>query len=162
MYRLTELPAGRANDGFTLVELIIVIVVLSTGLLGILAVYQQTVVRSADPLLQQQALAIAEAHMDEILGRQCDATSSTTPGGRPDWLWMRDYHGLDDTPPQDILGNQIPLLSGYRVEVAVVHGTNHLADDVPTCRVDVTVSHDTHAGVRVVLSGFRAEDAPAP
>lgn len=161
MYRLTEHPARSSNDGFTLVELIIVIVVLSTGLLGILAVYQQTVVRSADPLLQQQALAIAEAHMDEILGRQCD-TSSTESGDRRDWLWMRDYHELDNSPPQDILGNGIDLLEGYRVVVAVVHGTNHLADNVPTCRVDVTVSHDTHAGVRVVLSGFRAEDAPAP
>ncbi len=156
MSRRNKSFAKLRPHGFTLVELVIVIVVLSTGLLGILSVYQQTVARSADPLLQQQALAIAEAHMDEILGRQCDAGSATV-GSRADWQWMRDYHNLDDSPPQDILGNQITPLASYRVAVSVTHGTTHLQDAVPSCLVVVTVTHDSHAAVSIALTGIRAE-----
>ncbi len=53
--------------GLSLVELIVFIVVVGVGLAGILGVMNLTTRASADPLIQKQALAIAEAYLEEIL-----------------------------------------------------------------------------------------------
>ena len=43
------------------------IVVIGAGLAGIIGVWQNTAQGSADPLIQKQALAIAEAYLEEVL-----------------------------------------------------------------------------------------------
>lgn len=53
--------------GATLIELIMFIVIISVGLAGILGVMNLTTRASADPLIQKQALAIAEAYLEEVL-----------------------------------------------------------------------------------------------
>lgn len=53
--------------GVSLIELVIFIVVVAVGLAGILGVMNLTTRSSADPLVQKQALAIAEAYLEEIL-----------------------------------------------------------------------------------------------
>src|ERR1035437_6169769 len=53
--------------GFTLIELIIFIVVVSVGLAGILSVMNTVVKSSADPMVRKQTLAIAESLLEEIL-----------------------------------------------------------------------------------------------
>ena len=59
--------------GFTLVEMIIFIVVVSVGLAGVLSALNINVQHSADPLQPKQALAIAESYMEEIFYRDyCD------------------------------------------------------------------------------------------
>ena len=45
--------------GFTMIELIVFIVVVSAGIAGILSVMNTTVKSSADPMLRKQAVAIA-------------------------------------------------------------------------------------------------------
>lgn len=70
MSRPTERPfsgARRRQRGTSLVELIMFIVVIGAGLAGILGVWSVTAQGSADPLIQKQALAIAEAHLEEAL-----------------------------------------------------------------------------------------------
>lgn len=56
----------RNQSGFTLIELIMFIVIVSIGVVGILSVMNFTTARSADPLLQMQAISIAEALMEEV------------------------------------------------------------------------------------------------
>ena len=61
--------AGDLPDfegGLTLVELIIFILVVSIALLGVLLVMNVTAARSSDPLVRKQALAIAEALLEEV------------------------------------------------------------------------------------------------
>ena len=53
--------------GASLVELIMFIVVIGAGLAGIIGIWQTTAQGSADPLIQKQALAIAEAYLEEAL-----------------------------------------------------------------------------------------------
>ncbi len=53
--------------GASLLELIMFIVVVGAGLAGIIGVWQTTAQSSADPLIQKQALAIAEAYLEETL-----------------------------------------------------------------------------------------------
>lgn len=53
--------------GISLVELVVFIAIISTALAGILGVMSFTTRASADPLAQKQALAIAEAYLEEAL-----------------------------------------------------------------------------------------------
>jgi MSHA pilin protein MshD len=56
----------RNQLGITFFELILFIVIVSVGLVGILAVMRLTTSRSADPLPRKQAIAIAESLLEEI------------------------------------------------------------------------------------------------
>lgn len=53
--------------GLSLIELIMFIIIIGAGLAGILGVMNFTTRASADPLIQKQALAIAEAYLEEVL-----------------------------------------------------------------------------------------------
>lgn len=57
--------SGR-QGGVSLVELIVFIVVVSAAVAGVLAVFINSSRASADPMVQKQALAIAEAFMEEV------------------------------------------------------------------------------------------------
>ncbi|MDN2697727.1 hypothetical protein O0882_15495 [Janthinobacterium sp. SUN073] len=66
---------GTGQRGVTLIELIIFIVVVSIAVVGLLQIFARTTASSADPQLRKQALAIAEAMLDEIEGARftfCD------------------------------------------------------------------------------------------
>ena len=78
--------------GFTLVELIMFIVVVSVGLAGVLLALNVSIQHSADPMVRKQALAAAESLLEEIELQPftfCDprdpnaitATSSATGAG---------------------------------------------------------------------------------
>lgn len=78
--------------GFSLPELIIFIAILGVGLAGILGVMNYTTRASASPLAQKQALAIAEAYLEEVLAMPftyCDpddvnaATAQSTAATNP-------------------------------------------------------------------------------
>ncbi len=55
------------SRGISLVELVVFIAIISVGLAGILGVMNYMTRASADPLAQKQALAIAEAYLEEVL-----------------------------------------------------------------------------------------------
>jgi MSHA pilin protein MshD len=58
-------PVGQ-QGGLTLVELVIFIAVIGIAVSGILLVLNQTTQRSADPQMRKQALALAEALLEEV------------------------------------------------------------------------------------------------
>lgn len=57
---------SRRAAGFSIIEVIVFIVVVGLGIAGILAVMNITAQRSADPAVRKQALAIAEALLEEV------------------------------------------------------------------------------------------------
>lgn len=70
---------ARNERGLTLVELIISLVIISVAVIGILQVLNLTTRRSADPQMRKQALAIAEALLEEVQLAQftfCDPTDT--------------------------------------------------------------------------------------
>ncbi len=76
----------RNSSGFTLIEMIITIVVVSVGLAGVLLTFQTVVKSSADPLVTKQMISIAEAQMEGVMLKQfvdivSDATCATCPAG---------------------------------------------------------------------------------
>lgn len=65
-----DAPVGRApkhQRGLTLIELIVFIVIVGVALAGVLTVLNHTTRHSADPMIRKQALAIAEAIMEEVM-----------------------------------------------------------------------------------------------
>jgi MSHA pilin protein MshD len=147
------------QQGVNLIELIIAIVVISIATTGVLLVYAQVVRHSADPMIQQQALAVAEAYLDEILARPVADPDGTNAGEtRATFDNVADYHGISDSPPlnqngsADWNGDAQPDLPGYAVSVAVA--TNQNVNGVMMARVDVTVTYGTL--VNFTLSGYRA------
>jgi len=85
------MSARRSERGFTLPELLLLLVVLAIGLSGIAVALQQAVRGSADPLVQKQAVAVAESLMEEILLQPFNPV----PGGasRADYNDVSDYNG---------------------------------------------------------------------
>ncbi|THF63593.1 prepilin-type N-terminal cleavage/methylation domain-containing protein [Pseudothauera nasutitermitis] len=138
--------------GFTLIELIVVIVVLAAGLVGILVVFNQTVARSADPMLQQQAIAAAEGYMEEILSMRCPGSDGAARGARE---FALDYDGTNEVP-RNMAGAPIAALGAYNVAVQVTTLTVDPPVGEPGCRIRVTVTGPD--GARSQLAGFRAND----
>ncbi|HOZ65208.1 MAG TPA: type II secretion system protein, partial [Burkholderiaceae bacterium] len=56
----------KTQRGFTLIELIMFIVVISGALAGVLTVFIQATRGSAEPQLRRQAMAIAESLLEEV------------------------------------------------------------------------------------------------
>lgn len=166
----------KAQRGVNLVELIISIVIISIACTGVLLVFAQTVRHSADPMIQTQGLAVAEAYLDEILARPycepsfaavaCDTEtgseegSPSAPASRRLLDDVQDYDGLSNTPPQDQNGDVAdfapvdgqPDLAGYQVDVDVTPNVD--VNGVQMAQVDVRVRYGTV--VDFTLTGFRA------
>lgn len=80
-------PAGQL--GISLIEMIMFIIIVSIGVVALLAVFSTTVRKSADPMIQKQMLAIAEALLEEVESKPftyCDpddanATTASSAAG---------------------------------------------------------------------------------
>jgi MSHA pilin protein MshD len=143
------------SRGFTLIELIVAITIVAICAATIMGVMAAVASRSADSMLQQQAIAIAQAYLDEIEQRWVVDPNGTPPNtGRGSWDLVDQYNGLTNVGAQDQFGNAIAALSAYTVNVTVsqssalpgISGTN-------ARRIDVTVT--TSPNVSVTLSGYR-------
>ena len=67
------------ETGFTLIETVVFIIVVSVGLTGVVLMFTQTAGNSHEPLLREKALTVAKATMDEICSRRWD--ENTPLGG---------------------------------------------------------------------------------
>src|SRR2546423_1873123 len=139
--------------GFTLIELIVAITVVGIAATTILGTIAAVARRSADPMLQQQAIAIAQAYLDEIGQRWVVYPNGPPPNtGRGSWNLVNQYNGLIDAGARDQFGNAIAALSAYTVSVSVVQ-TAALPGIAAARRIDVTVTNGP--AVNVTLSGYR-------
>jgi len=150
-----------SQRGASLVELIVLIVVVgivATAAMGALATMGS---RSADPLVQRQALAVAQSLLDEItaqptpdgdaLGPESGESrgSSTAPFNH-----VNDYHGFGMTGIRSFDGTAVAGLEGYSASVTV---RAQAIGNVPAADgwwVEVRVTGP--GGAEVVLAGWRA------
>lgn len=63
------------QQGLSLIELIMTIVILGIALMGVTFMLQNSLGRSAEPLLQLRTVSLAQAYLDEILGKRFDENS---------------------------------------------------------------------------------------
>jgi MSHA pilin protein MshD len=148
----------NSHKGVSLIELVVSIVVLAIASVGIFSALGTIVGRSADPLIREQSIAIAEAYLEEITLSQfatlgaCPAVPP--PGGRANYSHVCHYNGLADTGARDQNNNPIAGLGAFNVSVAVTASgaLNGIAAS-EVLRIDVTVLGPTNEPFS--LSGYR-------
>lgn len=139
--------------GFTLMEMVVAIVIISVGLAGLLLAFSTAVRSSADPLVQKQLIAIAEEMLEEVLLKP-HAVAGVAPANalvncgaagasRVAFDDVRDYHQYQTQGVCDIDGVAVTGLEAYRVTVSVSAATWEGVDDTLQVRVDVTRGTDT-------------------
>lgn len=159
--------SSRCARGFTLIEVLIAIIVLAVATVGILFVYTSASRGTADALNSKQAMAIAEAMVEEI---QLTAFSNPSPGGfsgaatpanRQNFDDVSDYNGYASTGVFTIDDFAITSLANYNVSVSVTPaafaGGAGATDDITAADaklITVTVTNPT-AHVSVSLDGWR-------
>ncbi|MDM8562489.1 type II secretion system protein [Candidatus Marithioploca araucensis] len=108
------------QQGISLLELIITITVLSIGMVAVLPLMIQTTTHSIVPILQQQANAIAQSYLEEILSQHFSDPNQTETGSaefgeiRATFDDVQDYNSLPDTVVRDYSGTRISALNGMR------------------------------------------------
>lgn len=146
---------GNARQqGATLVELVMTIVVISIAIAGVVGAFALMAGRSADPLDQTRAVSLAQLYMDEILSRKYD--EATPAGGVPkhngcsviteesqreDYDDVDDYDAVSNAVPSNADGDSLgTAYAGFTVSVSVTcaGGEVGLPGDEAK-RIDITI-----------------------
>ena len=177
---------GRQR-GISLVELVLFIVIVGVAMAGVLLVMNVTTAHSADPLLRKQALAIAEALMEEVQlmpftecepdafnGSVAPASCATLEAIGPEAGEARgslntpfdnvnDYHGFQLQAGDGDIGGTggVTVPAGYVASVAIAQGGAFGPGGVQVPGTDalrITVSVD-FGGDSISLEGYRTRYA---
>lgn len=155
----------RKIAGITLIELLVFIMIVGVALGGVLTSLNIANRASADPLQPKQALAIAEAMLGEVLGKDfCDPNATGTDNAktpptcghnvieaeRKNYDAVDDYHGFHQDNATSLTGGH--TIVGYAVDIAVTN-TRLNPGNVEAKQVRVTVT--PNRGNPIHLTGYR-------
>ena len=159
------------QSGFTLIELVISIVIISIALTGILLVMNRTSISSADPMIRTQVASIAQSYLEEIMLREyVDPDNNEVGEDRSSFDDVDDYNNLVNNGcintsaacplgscACDQNGDPIDQLRGYTIQVTVTADNMTFAglNTVTAQRIDVTVTHAS--GISTTLTSYRAD-----
>lgn len=142
--------------GVTLVELVVTIVVITAAVSAVLAIVSSTAARSAENVVQTQAVMIAESYLNEILAKPFGVDACAPACTRAQMAKVGDYANLVDVGVHDDSGAAVNGLGTYTVQVTVAASTLGAAPVVPAAQSElVTVTVTPPSGAAVVLSGYR-------
>lgn len=169
-----------STSGFTLVEIIITIVFISIVMVGVLTAYNNTMKASANPLQQIRAVELGQSFMDEIFNKRFDENSGQ--GGTPrcgssdvgqvactlsgnfgseagevrsTFDDVDDFHGLNESPPLDSLGNARNGYDNYAVQISVRYSGNELAGIANNDAKRIEVTTTTPKGDSYTFTAYR-------
>jgi MSHA pilin protein MshD len=148
------MPTSRRSDGFSLIELVMLIVIVSIGMAGILLVYSTASRSSSDPLVYKQCLAVAEGMLEEIrLNSYAALPGAGWPNPvRADYDDVADYNNYSSTGIRDIQDVAVPGLGSYNV-ASVTVGAAGVLNGAPARLITVVVTGP--AGANISLSGYK-------
>ncbi len=145
---------GHNERGATLIELVISIVVIAIAASAVLGVLSSSVGRSADAMVMSQAVAVAEAYLEEIsLKPFVDPDGVDGEATRAAFDDVDDYNGLVDSGARDQFDTPLAPLTQYTVAVTVVPSAGLTGVPLGAAeRIDVQV---TYPGGVVALTGYK-------
>ncbi|MGZ3181651.1 MAG: type IV pilus modification PilV family protein [Telluria sp.] len=177
----------RRGDGFTLIETVITIVVISVALVGVLTILGTGSTRSVNPLRRAQAIMIAEGLLDEVqlqpfttcdphdTGVDTGTCATYTEGwgpetpdsaaGRP-YDNVNDYVSADGATNSTVFGTGGVLTDaagnvlggvGYNASVKIQAEAFNGIPSSDALHITVTVTYDNDS---VVLEAIRTKYAP--
>ncbi|WP_196139764.1 Tfp pilus assembly protein FimT/FimU [Aliikangiella sp. G2MR2-5] len=150
------------HRGYSLIELVITIVLTSIVVVVFLTLFSSIQRSSVEPVFQIKAAELGQAVLEEISLKNFDENSpagnarrcndsgapscTSTPGPdsgetRETYDDIDDYHGINQSPPEDALGNPQIGYASYSLSVAVNYAGDDLA--LPTQsikRIQVTIT----------------------
>ena len=151
----TKKTSATCQSGVTLIEVVVAIVIVAMAATAILGAMASITMRGAETMVRQQAVAVAEAYLEEILLQPVAFPGGVVPTTRPTFNDEDQYNGLSDVGAHDQFGNAIAFLSGYNVSVAVTQTTALTGIAAAQARqINVTVTDPN--GVTVRMTGYRA------
>jgi len=164
MYTLKPVVTAQQR-GFSIVEAIVFIVIVSVALTGVLSLMNFTTLHSADPMIRKQAIVVAESLLAEITQQNftnpVDGFSgAATQANRNLFDDIGDYNGFTTTGifPIDDPSTPIPALVAYNASVRVVDTTlGPVSAPIPGGSVKLIIVTVTGPdAIPVVLSGYRS------
>jgi MSHA pilin protein MshD len=151
----TKKTSAARQSGVTLIEVVVAIVIVAMAATAILGAMASITMRGAETMVRQQAVAVAEAYLEEILLQPVAFPGGVVPTTRATFNDEDQYNGLSDVGAHDQFGNAIAFLSGYNVSVAVTQTTALTGIAAAQARqINVTVTDPN--GVTVRVTGYRA------
>jgi MSHA pilin protein MshD len=140
--------------------MIIAMVVVAVGLAGVLSAFNAVVRSSADPLVQKQALALAEEMMEEVMLKPYAAPAGSIGAivgcNRSGADEIADYNNYNQSACTIEGTPMVAPLNGYLITVTVVQTALGAIPAADASLVTVTV---TNGPQTVVLRGWRANYA---
>ncbi|MCP4188422.1 MAG: prepilin-type N-terminal cleavage/methylation domain-containing protein [Gammaproteobacteria bacterium] len=146
--------SNQRQTAFTLIEVITTIVILAVAATAIMSVFTSTIKSSANPMIQQQAVSIAEAYMEEILLKSFSDPDGIGGESRSNYDDVFDYDGLNDVGARDQDDNAIASLADYTVTVSVANDALNGIASADAALITVTADHTVLDPI--VLQGYRA------
>ncbi|MHB1175172.1 MAG: type II secretion system protein [Sulfuriferula sp.] len=181
-------PNRTRQAGLSLIELVMFIIIVGVAVAGVLSVMNITTQHSADPMVRKQALAIAEALLEEIelqpftycfptdpLALTASSASGCTGGvgGSEDTLPatarvnsprnannVSDYTNFSMSPIVDITGSPITGLGAYTASVSITQvGSSFPSVTNPNDVLKIDV-RVVSGNTDISLTGYRFRYAP--
>lgn len=130
--------------GFTLIDLILVIVIVAIAIPPILTLFVHVVRGSTFGVTVTRANALAATLYEEIQSKKWDESSpppsfplgAETGETRATYDDVDDFHGLDESPPRDSQGTPLAGFTGFRQQVSVCYVAS---TDFDTCIGGITM-----------------------
>lgn len=144
-----------SHSGFTLIEVIVAMLLISVGVLGILSAMNTMVKGSADPMVRKQGVAVAESLLEEITLKDfANPAGGYTGTDRAQFDDVDDYAGYATTGIVDISGTAISGLSGYNISSVTV--ANAALGSIASSDAKlITVTVTAPGGEAINLSAYR-------
>ncbi len=125
---MKPLRLHRDERGFTLVDLILVIIIVAIAIPPMLALFIQVVSGSTFGVTVSRANALASTLREEIQSKKWDDNDPWSvilgpePGdSRATYTDVDDFNGLDESPPRDSQGVILAGFTGFRQQVSVCY-----------------------------------------
>jgi MSHA pilin protein MshD len=135
---MKPLRLHRDERGFTLIDLILVIIIVAIAIPPMLTLFIQAVSGSTFGVTVSRANALASTLREEIQSKKWDESAPPpslilgpeTGESRVTYDDVDDFDGLDESPPRDSLGAILAGFTGFRQQVSVCYVAN---TDFDTC-----------------------------
>ncbi|WP_217127013.1 type IV pilus modification PilV family protein [Hydrogenophilus thiooxidans] len=155
---------SRQEQGVTLVETVVAVVILSIAVGGLLLALQTAVRGSSDPLVRKQMLAIAEGMLEEVLLQPYSATyppvnpspsllPCSSAASRAGFATVAHYQNYATSGICNLDGSAVSGLDKYQLRVTLTPTTLSVGGfSLAAVKVTVTV---THGGESLSVSGWK-------